>query len=137
MSRKILSVFASLGLVIATFFLASGTAHAVKEGISGSTSWGPCEWYTSENTRYTTGHVWRVAALIKDTGKLGVKMRTQQVYTGETSPTRYFPKDTWEKFTHYKKGAGFRLQFTCSKPRDCGFWTCDRPSTDFQGTLRY
>lgn len=114
--------------------LLGGASQAATSGISGSTAWGPCEWYTSANVRYTSTANKTVRIKLTDTGKLGVKMRTLNVNTGSTSAIRYFPPlNTWQKMgTFSKSNSPFRLQFTCTSPRSN---ILDRPSTTFSGSL--
>ena len=111
-------------------------AQAAIAPISGSTSWGPCDWYTSSNVRYTSVAGKTVRANLTSTGKLGVKMRTLNVNTGATSVVAYFPPlNTWQKMGYYSaKSTPFRLQFTCVNPRSS---ILDRPSTNFAGSLDY
>lgn len=122
--------------LIATLSPMAASQAAQTEGISGSTAWGPCDWYTSENVRYTTQADHYVKVKLTSTGKLGVKMRTLNVNTGSTSAVRYYPPlDQWQNLGYFRNAdRPFRLQFTCTNPRD-GWW--DRPSTTFSGSINY
>jgi hypothetical protein len=124
---------AAVGLAAAAVLSFAAPANAATTPISGSTSWGPCNWYTSNNVRYTTVANKTVRVRLSDTGKLGVKMRTLNVNTGGTSAIRYYPPlDTWQNLGSFSsKNAPFRLQFTCVNPRKSG----DSPETDFAGSL--
>jgi hypothetical protein len=121
-------------MVAATSFSLALPAFAATSPISGSTAWGPCNWYTSANVRYTTVANKTVRAKLTDTGKLGVKMRTLNVNTGGTSAVRYYPPlNTWQNLGSFlAKNSPFRLQFTCVNPRSS---ITDRPSTNFSGSL--
>lgn len=109
-------------------------AHAAQAPITGSTAWSDCgDWFTSNNVRYTSVANKRVRVKLSSTGKLGVKMRTKSVNTGDTSATRYYPPlDKWQDMGKFaKKNAPFRLQFSCQNARK---WN-ERPNTEFEGTL--
>jgi hypothetical protein len=116
--------------------LPMASAQAAIAPISGSTSWGPCDWYTSSNVRYTSVAGKTVRANLTSTGKLGVKMRTLNVNTGATSVVAYFPPlNSWKSMGYFSaKNSPFRLQFTCVTPRSS---ILDRPSTNFAGSLDY
>lgn len=137
--RSRLKRAAALVIVCAAFLtpMAPAQAHngAINEGISGATAWGPCDWYKSNNVRYTNGHDFRVKAKLYSTGKLGVKMASIKVNSGKWSPHRYFPPlNQWKSLSYFKyKNQPFRLAFTCQDERDG--W--ERPTTDFSGTLHY
>jgi hypothetical protein len=133
-SRK--SAAVSVLMAAALVALPVATAQAAIAPISGSTAWGPCDWYTSSNVRYTSVAGKTVRANLTSTGKLGVKMRTLNVNTGATSVVAYFPPlNTWQKMGYFSaKSSPFRLQFTCVNPRSSIF---DRPSTNFDGSLDY
>ncbi|MDK1474679.1 hypothetical protein QNO07_14825 [Streptomyces sp. 549] len=111
------------------------SAHAATAPVSGSTAWGPCSWYTSNNVRYTSTANKQVRVKLSDTGKLGVKMRTKNENTGGTSSARYYPPlDKWQNMGKYsKKNTAFRVQFTCVNERKGS----ERPTTDFSGSLDY
>lgn len=137
MAKKLRAFAIALAAAIGITLGATAPAMATDTAISGSTSWGPCNWYTSNNVRYASGTVNYVQAKIADTGKLGVKMRIKNEYTGGVSSTQYFPSGSFLVFGAASNFKAFRMQFTCRDERDCGVFTCDRPDTDFYGTLRY
>ncbi|MHC5903947.1 hypothetical protein ACVNF4_08570 [Streptomyces sp. S6] len=110
-------------------------AYAATAPISGATAWGPCSWCTSNNVRYTSAANKQVRVNLSEAGKLGVKMRTKNVNSGDTSSARYYPPlDGWQNMGKYgAKSTQFRLQFTCVNERKGS----DRPDTDFSGSLDY
>jgi hypothetical protein len=119
---------------IVAFGVIAASAAASVVGISGATAWGPCNWYTSNNLRYTSVANKQVRVLLSSTGKLGVQMRTKNENTGLTSQIAYYPPlNTWQNLGRYSAASTpFRLQFTCVNPRGN-----DSPSTDFAGSLDY
>ncbi|MFE7457443.1 hypothetical protein [Streptomyces sp. NPDC057554] len=125
----------TVALTGAILFGSMPVAQAAQAPLSGATAWGPCSWYTSNNTRYTSVANKQVRVKLSDTGKLEAKMRTKNVNTGGTSAARYYPPlDKWQNMGKYtKKSTAFRLQFTCVNERKNG----ERPSTDFSGSLDY
>lgn len=135
LTRSALSGTFAAVIAATALMIPAAPAQAAIFPISGSTSWGPCTWFTSNNLRFTTVASKQVRANLSSTGKLGVQMRSRNENTGVVSATRFYPPlNTWQNLGFYSaSGTPFRLQFTCVNERN--WW--ERPSTDFQGSLDY
>jgi hypothetical protein len=131
-------IIVALGLLASSLVAFPGAtpAHAKEHPVSGSTSANSCTWFTSNNVRFTTVASKTVRVKMSDVGPLGVKMRTKNENTGNTSVSAFYPPlgEYRDLGSFAKKDSPFRFQFTCVTTRDPKRKT---PDTQFWGTADY